>query len=54
MRIDWKLIVMWESTNGANFCGVNRKILRRSSNLKIMFLWFPKEKKHILFGPFKV
>jgi hypothetical protein len=52
---------MWGLTNGTYFYGVNRKILRRSSNLKIMFYGFPKEKKTHLgkfkkkwFGPFKV
>jgi hypothetical protein len=38
---------MWELTNGTNLYGVNRKILRRSSNLEIMSYGFPKEKKHI-------
>jgi len=38
---------MWEPTSGADFYGVNKKKLRRSSNLKIMFYGFPKEKKHI-------
>jgi hypothetical protein len=38
---------MWESTSGTDFCGVNRKILRRSSNLEIMSYGFPKEKKNI-------
>jgi len=38
---------MWGLTSGAYFYGVNRKILRKSSNLKIMFYGFPKEKKHI-------
>jgi hypothetical protein len=38
---------MWESTNGANFYGINRKILRRNSNLEIMSYGFPKVKKHI-------
>jgi hypothetical protein len=38
---------MWEPTSGADLCGVNKKILRRSSNLEIMFYGFPKEKKHI-------
>jgi hypothetical protein len=38
---------MWELTNGANFYGINRKILKRSSNLEIMSYGFPKEKKHI-------
>jgi hypothetical protein len=38
---------MWEPTSGAEFCGVNKKVLRRSSNLEIMFYGFPKEKKHI-------
>jgi hypothetical protein len=36
---------MWESTNGVDFCGVNRKILIRRSNLEIMSCGFPKEKK---------
>jgi hypothetical protein len=52
---------MWELTNGAYFYGINRKILRRNSNLEIMFLWFPKgEKTHLgkfkkrWFGPFRV
>jgi hypothetical protein len=35
---------MWEPIDGANLCGVNRKILRRSSNPKIMFYGFPNEK----------
>jgi len=38
---------MWESTSGANFCGVNRKILRRNFNLEIMSYGFAKEKKYI-------
>jgi hypothetical protein len=38
---------MWKLTSGTNFHGVNRKILRRSSNLDIMSYGFPKEKKHI-------
>jgi hypothetical protein len=38
---------MWEPTNGADLCGVNRKILRRSSNFEIMFYGFPREKNHI-------
>ncbi len=60
-RTYWKLKTMWEPTNGANFCGVNRKILRKKSNLEIMSYGFPKEKKHIWansrkiwFGPFLV
>jgi len=36
---------MWELTSGVDLCRVNRKIL--SSNLKIMFYGFPREKKHI-------
>jgi hypothetical protein len=36
-----------EPINGIDFCGVNRKILKRSSNLEIMSYGFPKEKKHI-------
>jgi hypothetical protein len=39
---------MWELISGVDFYGVNRKILRSSSNLKIMFYGFLKEKKHIL------
>jgi len=46
-RTDWKLITMWEPISGAIFCGINRKILRKSSNLEIMFSGFPREKKHI-------
>jgi len=38
---------MWEPTNEANFYGVNRKILKRSSNLENMFFGFPREKKQI-------
>jgi hypothetical protein len=38
---------MWESTNGAYFCGINKKILKKNSNLEIMSFCFPKEKKHI-------
>jgi hypothetical protein len=38
---------MWELINGTNFYGVNRKILRRSSNLENMFYGFPREKKYI-------
>jgi hypothetical protein len=38
---------MWEPTNGAIFCGINKKILKRSSNLEIMSYSFSKEKKHI-------
>jgi hypothetical protein len=41
-----ELKTMWEPTSGANFYGVNRKILR-SSNLEIMFYGFPNEKKHV-------
>jgi hypothetical protein len=47
---------MWELTSG-----VNKKILRRSSNLEIMFYGFPSEEKMHLgkfkkrwFGPFNV
>jgi hypothetical protein len=35
---------MWEPTNGVDFCGVNRKILFKSSNLEIMSYGFLKEK----------
>jgi hypothetical protein len=38
---------MWEPTNGVNLFGINRKTLKRSSNLEIMFYGFPKEKRHI-------
>jgi hypothetical protein len=38
---------MWELTNATYFYGVNKKILRRNSNLEIMSYGFPKEKKHI-------
>jgi hypothetical protein len=38
---------MWEPISGVDFCGVNRKILKRSYNLEIMSYGFPKEKKHI-------
>jgi hypothetical protein len=38
---------MWEPTSGAYFYGVNRKILRKSCNLEIMFYGFPREKKQI-------
>ncbi len=38
---------MWESTSGTDFCGINRKILRKISNLGIMSYGYPKEKKHI-------
>jgi hypothetical protein len=38
---------MWEPTNGIDFCGVNKKILRRSSNLEIMSYGFLKEKKYV-------
>jgi hypothetical protein len=38
---------MWEPTNGTYLCGVNKKILKKSYNLEIMFYGFPREKKHI-------
>jgi hypothetical protein len=38
---------MWEPTSGANFYGVNRKILKRSYNFEIMSYGFSKEKKYI-------
>jgi len=41
MKTDWKLKTMWEPTSG-----VNRIFLKISSNLKIMFYGFPKEKKN--------
>jgi hypothetical protein len=37
---------MWEPINWADLW-VNRKILKRSSNLEIMSYGFPNEKKHI-------
>jgi hypothetical protein len=36
-----------EPNSGTIFCGINRKTLRRSSNLEIMFYNFPREKKYI-------
>jgi hypothetical protein len=61
MRTNWKLKTMWEPTNGANFYGVDKKILKKSSNLDILFYGFPREKKTRLgkfkktwFGPFKI
>jgi hypothetical protein len=38
---------MWELTNIANFHGIDKKTLRRSSNLEIMSYGFPKEKNNI-------
>jgi hypothetical protein len=38
---------MWELISGVDFYGINRKILKRSSSLDIMFYGFLKEKKHI-------
>jgi hypothetical protein len=38
---------MWEPTSEGDLYGINKKILRRSSNLEIMSYGFPKEKKHI-------
>jgi hypothetical protein len=35
---------MCEPTSATNFYGVNKKILKRSSNLEIMSYGFPKEK----------
>jgi hypothetical protein len=37
---------MWEPINGTFFCGINRKIPIRSSNLEIMSYGFPKEEKN--------
>jgi hypothetical protein len=48
MTTNWKLKTMWEPTSGVDFYGINNKILRRSSNLEILFYGFPREKKHIL------
>jgi hypothetical protein len=52
---------MWEPTSGANFYGVNRKILRKRFQFGDCVLWFPKgEKTHLgkfkkrLFGSFRV
>jgi hypothetical protein len=47
MRTNWKFKKMWELTSGAYFYGVNKKKLKKNSNLDIMFYGFPKEKKHI-------
>jgi len=44
---------MWELTNGTNFYGVKKQILKRSSNLEIIYYGFPKEKKHTHLGKFK-
>jgi hypothetical protein len=38
---------MLEKTNGTIFCGVNKNIKDRSSNLEIFFSGFPREKRHI-------
>jgi hypothetical protein len=35
---------MWEPTSGPYFYGINKKILRKSSNLDIISYGFPKEK----------
>jgi hypothetical protein len=43
-RIDWKFKTMWESTNGIDFCGVNRKILRKSSNWRLCFMVSQRKK----------
>jgi hypothetical protein len=52
---------MWKPTSGVDLCVVNKTILRRSSNLEIMFYGLPKEKNIYLgkfkkrwFGPFRV
>jgi hypothetical protein len=45
-RIDWKFKTMWESTSGIDFCGINRKILRKVP-IGDYVLWFPKGKKQI-------
>jgi hypothetical protein len=37
---------MWEPTNGVIFCGINKKILKRSSNLDIVSYGFHKRKKN--------
>jgi hypothetical protein len=44
---------MREPTSGANFCGVDKKILKISSNLDIMSYGFLKEKKYIWKNPRK-
>jgi hypothetical protein len=38
---------MLEKTSGTNFCGINRNINSRSSNLEIFFSSFPREKIHV-------
>jgi hypothetical protein len=38
---------MWEPTSEGDLDGINKKILRRSSNLEIMSYGFPRGKKHI-------
>jgi hypothetical protein len=38
---------MWEPISGIDLYGINRKILKRTSNFKIISYGFPKEKKHI-------
>jgi hypothetical protein len=51
---------MWEPTGGANFYGVNKKILRRSSNLEICLMVSQGRNNTFgqiqerWFGPFKV
>jgi hypothetical protein len=47
MKTDWKLKTMWEPTSGIDLCGVNKKILKISSNLEIMSYGFLKEEKNI-------
>ncbi len=36
---------MWEPISGVDLYGINKKILRRSSNLEIMSYGFLREKK---------
>jgi hypothetical protein len=37
---------MLEQTSGAYFRGINKKNIKKGSNLEIMFCGFPREKKH--------
>jgi hypothetical protein len=45
MITNWKLKTMWEPISGVDLYGINKKILRRSSNLEIMSYGFLREKK---------
>jgi hypothetical protein len=46
-KIDWKFRIMWEPTNGAYLCGVNKKNIEKKFQFGNYVLWFPKGKKHI-------